>query len=570
VRSATSRLVLAVATAVFCVLAVRQAWTDGPTYDEATDLTSALTALTRHDLRATPQHGPLFRELAAAPLLAWRPYVPGGAAWARGNGHDLGVAFMRHEAAAGHLRRDFFVARLVPVALTAAVAWLLAVLADGLFGGWAGLFAGLLWLANPFVVGMGHIDGIDVPATLTTVLVALAVLRARRAPSRWAVALVGVAGGLAILARLTGVLVVGAAALALVAAGWRDDRGRAIARAAAVVGLAWATVMAVYAVLSPADLAPGHGGVVAALAVPLGHLVLPPAWRRGTLHLLRVGNEPGPAFVLGRAHTGRWLWFWPASLVVKWPPTTLLILATIPLTWWRLPRAVRREAAWVVALPALALTLFTVQQQRPLGLRYLLPVLALWLVAAAPVVDTLRGAARPAVMTLAVAGGLIPALATPALAWTDPMLGRGYQTATDSNLDWGQSYDTLAAWTARHPAWVDYFGPSGLGAATLPGARGDLAAAPAALTGWVAVSASRLTAYDRGGEAWLRAYCPVGVLADSVLLYRFSTPPDRALRGPDRPPGVCRDRARSVVVVSPGEGGRSSPDRAGPPAGTRS
>ena len=560
-------LALMLATVAFCGLALRGAWADGPTYDEATELTSALTALTRHDLRATPQHPPLFRELAAVPLLAWHPYIPAGAAWDRGSGHDLAARFMSHEARGGHLRRDLFVARLVPVAEAVAVAWLLAVTGQELFGGAAGLLAALLWLANPFVVGLGHLDGIDVPATLTTVLVALAVLRARRAPTRLAIVLVGVCGGLAILARLTGLLVVAVAAVAVAAAAWRADRRRAVSRAAMIVAIAWATVMVAYALLSPVDVVPGRAGT-AAIAASLGHLVMPPAWLRGTGHLLRVGSEPGPAFVLGHAHVGRWPWFWAASLVVKWPPTTLIVLVTVPLTWARLPRETRREGAWVVALPAAALTVFTLQQQRPIGLRYLLPVLALWLLAASPLVEVVRGAARPANVGLAVAGGLVPALAVPALAWTDPLLGPGYRTATDSNLDWGESYNALAAWTAEHPAAVVYFGPSGLGPATLPGAHA-LPAPPSPVTGWVAVSASRLTAYRRADLAWLRAYCPVGVLDGSVLVYRFASPPDRSLVGPDRPAAECVGSV-SRPVVSRGGRARTTTGRDVRPAGTPS
>jgi hypothetical protein len=559
--------VLCGATVVFAGLGLRQAWTDGPTYDEATELTAALTALTRHDLRATPQHPPLFRELAATPLLVWHPYVPGGPAWERGSGHDLAAQFMHHEALDGHLRRDLFVVRVLPVVETVAVAWLVAPLAGGLFGGGAGLFAAVLWLADPFVIGLGHLDGIDIPATLTTVLVALAVLAARRNPTRRAIIVVGLCGGLAVLARLTGVLVVLVAALAVATAAGRgagderrDDRRPAVVRGLTVVAVAWATVMVAYVVLSPVDLAPGRPGAARLLAV-FGHLALPPEWLRGTRHLLRVGAEAGPAFVLGRAHTGRWLWLWPASLAVKLPPTTLAVLAVIPLTWARLGRAVRREAAWVVGLAAVAYTLFTVQQQRPIGLRYLTPALALGIVAAAPIVTVLAGVARRIVVTVAVGGALVASLAAPSLAWTNPLFGPGYRAATDSNLDWGQSYPALRRWSAGHHPWVAYFGPAGLGVDTMPGAR-DLSRAPQRLTGWVAVSASSLTAYDRDELAWLRAYCPVRVLDRTVLVYRFTAPPDRTRRGPPSPPGPCTGGVSELSAAS------SSPDRPGPRDGT--
>jgi len=78
-----------------------------------------------------------------------------------------------------------------------------------------------------------------------------------------------------------------------------------------------------------------------------------------------------------------------------------------------------------------------------------------------------------------------------------------------------------------------------LSIADLPGAR-DLRAAPTRITGWVAVSASKLTAYDRRRLSWLRAYCPVDVLARTVLVYRFDAPPDRTIVGPDAPARECR------------------------------
>ena len=98
---------------------------------------------------------------------------------------------------------------------------LIALLAGRLFGTAAGVFAALLWLLNPFVIGLGHLDGIDIPATFTTLLTALAVLHARRKPSARGAVLVGVCAGLAILAHVTGLLVVVMAAAALLECDWR-------------------------------------------------------------------------------------------------------------------------------------------------------------------------------------------------------------------------------------------------------------------------------------------------------------------------------------------------------------
>jgi hypothetical protein len=48
-----------------------------------------------------------------------------------------------------------------------------------------------------------------------------------------------------------------------------------------------------------------------------------------------------------------------------------------------------------------------------------------------------------------------------------------------------------------------------------------------------------LTAYFRPVLGWLRAYCPVGNLGGTILLYRFHDPPDYDIRGPDRPAAPC-------------------------------
>jgi hypothetical protein len=84
---------------------------------------------------------------------------------------------------------------------------------------------------------------------------------------------------------------------------------------------------------------------------------------------------------------------------------------------------------------------------------------------------------------------------------------------------------------------VAYFGPRGRTAARLRGARPLLGVDRARITGWVAASATLVTGQgDRLG--WLRAYCPVGSIDGSVLLYRFRSPPvGRAPRS--EPRGYC-------------------------------
>lgn len=543
----SQRLLLIGCSVVFAALALLQARSDGLTYDEGFYLTSGLHALVHHDLRVVPESPPLSHVVAAAPVLLMHPAVPRGSSWRRADRRAMTADLLGAQGGVGRLHRIISVARLVPILETIATAWCMALLAGRLVGRRAGALAGVLWLANPFVLGLGHLDAMDVPAALTTVLVALAVLRALRTPDRRAVAMVGLAGGVAVLTRTTGLLVVAGAVLAVEVDAWSFGLRRAASRAAVVLGVAWCTVGVGYFLATPGPM-PKSGR---SLLTSVGRLVLPPDWLTGMGRLMHSGSVPGAALVLGHVHVGRWPIFWPLMLLLKLPLPTVALIALAPFVLTRLETPQRRELALVVGMPAALLTAFVLQQERPIGLRYLAASLALLLVAASTVAVVVPGRVRVGITVLVVAVGAWSVLAQPALSWTPPMLGPGYRLAADSNLDWGQSYPELARWTASHPAWVDYFGPPGIGVAGLPNAR-SLRSAPPLLTGWVAVSASSLTVYSRGRLAWLRAYCPVSVIGRTILVYRFANPPDRHAHGEDVPPPPCPGPTSQRVLEESG------------------
>jgi hypothetical protein len=211
-------------------------------------------------------------------------------------------------------------------------------------------------------------------------------------------------------------------------------------------------------------------------------------------------------------------------------------------SWWGLGRRRVFEALLVLGVPAASVIAFVAPEPRQLGLRYMLPVLALALATAAPLVRFLAGAASR--RRTAVAAGLAVVgvaqlfwlweAAPHSLAWTAPPFRPGYQVATDSNLDWGQDLYALARFARHKDIAVMYFG-------TVDPALVVHRAKPVGTqppTGWLAVSASYLTAW-RGAElSWLRAYCPVRAINDTILVYRFDREPDRR-PGPARPAAVC-------------------------------
>lgn len=212
------------------------------------------------------------------------------------------------------------------------------------------------------------------------------------------------------------------------------------------------------------------------------------------------------------------LLYWPVSLAIKLPPATVAVLLLGPLGWLGLDRARRREAIVVAVLPATLLFAFDLTLSRDIGVRYLLPVLALWLVAATAAVTATRIRAIRVALAASVGLGVWSVVASfpHSLAWTDPVFGSSYQVATNSSVDWGQDLFALQRWDRVHHARVAYFGPRGITAADTGQAGPLIGVPPATITGWVAASATDLTTLD--GLAWLRAYCPVGSLGSTILI----------------------------------------------------
>ncbi|HYV59648.1 MAG TPA: glycosyltransferase family 39 protein [Acidimicrobiia bacterium] len=549
-------VVLALLSLQFLVLGLVQAWRDSPTYDEKYHLSGGVTALTEHQLRLTPEHPPLPKVLAALPVLATHPEIPHGRTWARGDGFTYPDQFLQAQLDAGKLQRVTFVSRLVPLAIAIGAAWALYALAAGLFGRAAGLLAGALWLTTPFVLGLGHLDGNDVGFTLAVVLAALALLRYVRAPTWGNAVIVGLAGGGALLVRITGLVVVPVLAVLVVLCAWpRLTSG--LLRGGLVLVVAWAALWIGMRVISPVpdftrvDPLPhvDHEPVVSEVArlVPW-----PKEFDTGIYDTARFSTQSTPGYLFGDAWFGAKWWYWPGSLLVKLPITVLAAFAG-GLVCWRAVGRDRRRLAFVVLVPlAAALTAVLLPYPEPVGVRYLLPAIALGLVAASPLV--VIGRRRWGLVLLAVlAAGQLAFFwqSQPhSLAWTAPPFRPGYRVATDSNLDWGQDFFRLQDWAKGKRPVLLYFGPIEP-VPNVPGStplfqptekEGVLAILdPAALRHhWLAVSATALTAYFRPVLAWLRAYCPVGNLGGTILLYRFDKPPDYDIRGPDEPAAPCR------------------------------
>jgi 4-amino-4-deoxy-L-arabinose transferase-like glycosyltransferase len=516
----TAGALLAVVSATFLVLGYQAAGSDAPTYDEPLYVASGLLALDRGDLWINDEHPPIAKVLAALPAVLAGTKLPVGRPDQRQE-HSYTAAFVRQLSVDRALKSVTFESRLLPLAITVAIALAVALLAAELFGSTAGFLAGCLWLASPLVLGLGHLDGVDVPFTGAVILFSLTLLRWLREPNRRRLLPLAIACGLTALTDVDGLLLVAlAGVLVFLNTPQRSHRPRVLGTlAAGVIITVWIPYVLIALVsLHPAALSPVP--YIQGLKFALGH-----------------NSGSAPSYLLGHAWTGTYLPFWPGSLLLKLPLPTVLILLAAPIACWRLPAGQRREVLLVVLAPALLILLFDLPQPRDIGIRYLLPVIALWCVGAvALATPARRNRFGSAALGLAVAFALVTMIGARhnSLAWTDPIFGPGYQAATNSNLDWGQDLYPLRQWVDHHPgARVDYFGTPGL---TIPRSRPLDGVAPDTISGWAAASATTLTTYS--DLAWLRAYCPVAVLDQTILIYHFGAPPTPS-PGPAKPAGLC-------------------------------
>jgi hypothetical protein len=519
---------VAVAAALLLGLGLHEAWVDSPTFDEPVYVSAGLAAVLHHDLTYNDEHPLLPKVVAVLPVLFTHPVVPPDGHWDRNDERTYSATFVRAQLHAGTLRSVTMASRIIPLLEAIGLAFVLYALGRDLFGRAAGATAALLWLLAPFVLGLGHLDSMDMSFALAVGAWSWSMLRWSRHPSTGRAAVVGALSAVAVLTDVTGLILAGIAAAAMVAAGWRRSHRAALVQGGVVALGVWASVWVFYAAFDPGVLL--HPTIV----LPLPYL-------EGIRYLSDNDTIPGPGYLLGASWTGGRWWYWPGSLLVKTVPTTLVVLLVGPWGLLATDRGTRRRAALVLGLPAVCLVAFTVGLPRDIGLRYLLPVIALWLVAASSIVPVLRrhAAGIVAIVVVVVTAGVVTVAASPdSLAWTTPPFTPSYATVTNSDVDWGQSLYLLQQWSRGKAPWVAYFGPRGLGGSPVTGARPLLGQHPAGVTGWVAVSATDLTSAERASLSWLRAYCPIQVLGGSILVYRFDAPPS-ATAGPSTPVGPC-------------------------------
>jgi hypothetical protein len=557
VRPGSGGLLLAGAIALQAGLSIHAMSGNSATFDEAAHLPAGYTHLALGDHRLNPEQPPLVKRLAAAPLLLVRPQLRSDdVAWEQARQWEFGRRFLYRWNDADRL---LFLGRLPIVALAGFLVAAVFLEARRRFGRLAGTTAAFLAALSPEVLAHGSVVTTDLGFALFFFLAVVAWDRALASPGVRPWLLAGLATGGAFATKFSAPILVpviaGVTALGLldVPAGgrarwlWRSARG-SLAVAAVALLVLWASYgfraalspdAAVRAALLPPLEAPAASPLVAPALAAARLGLVPEDYARGFLFVM-AHSEARASFLDGRLSESGFPAYFFFTLLYK-TPLPLLLLGGVALR--RAPRLARRDAA-LLWLPVAVYAAFAFTRGLQIGHRHLLPLLPFLLVAAAEAAAALvaarRTAPRALVAVLAVwyAGGTL-ANHPHHLAYFNEIAGgpaNGWRHLVDSNLDWGQDLQRLAAWSRREGVGrlkLSYFGSAdpgyyGIDSEALPGYR---APHPPRLTREIvpgdvlAVSATHLQGVyldpgDRPLMERVRSMAPVARVGRSIFVYR--------------------------------------------------
>ncbi len=448
------------------------------TADEGAHLYAGYQHWRAHDFGVNPEHPPLVKLVAAAPLLGLhlqQPHPPnpyflaeenlGGAQLLQGNDEDSLLMLGRAAVV------------IFPLLLA------LLVFAAGaeMFGWPAGLMGMALFVFEPTVLAHGALITTDMGVTLFVFAAVYAMYRFGRQPG-W-IGLLGfaVATGLALASKMSGVIVL---PIVLVCAGidllleW--DVRRAARMLGAIVfaalvgyGILWAfygfrytarpgALMIVPPLVPFASMLPDPIRSTI-LSLAHGH-VLPEAYLYGWTKL-PIDQMSHPMFLLGKVYpTGVWFYF-PMALLIKTSLPLLLLLVLLPVFSVQGLRRYRRELIYLL-VPVVLVLGTSMLSHLNIGVRHVLPVypfLAVLGGASAWALARAWGFGRYAVAALLLFQAVSSMHAFPDyLAYANEGFGgsgKTYRLLSDSNVDWGQQLKEVSSYLReRHvtDCWFAY------------------------------------------------------------------------------------------------------------------
>lgn len=549
---------------LFIALTVGSYVRESATWDEPQHLTTGYVALTRGDYRIDPEHPPLLRLWAAAPLLALRDIkldtraidAAAPVEWV-GSGqfffcHDF---LYRQNDADRLLYRARFMIVLLGVLLGALVfCW-----AQEWFGYGPAMLALALYTLEPNILAHARLVTTDFGATCFMFGSLYFLWRTTRQFNALNLAGVAVFFALAQVSKFSAILLWPVVAVLLAVWGARSRRWfMALATGGLLIAATWLAIWAVYGFrYAPSpnpnwiyrfDADPSLQARLPTLAKAGGwvdrHRLLPNAYTQGFL-LGQAKAQQRSAFFAGHYSNDGWWYYFPAAWLIK-TPVALLACGLMGLVVCAVHPRLHWQCALFLILPAAFFLGAAMTARLNIGVRHVLVLYPLVILLAANGGRELGGGwpifwLAPLVLFAPLHLFEFGRCAPHYLAFFNSEVGgpsHGYRYLVDSNLDWGQDLKGLKRWMdANQVTHINlcYFGTAdpayyGIECTQLPGSP-FFVESPSApqLPGYVAVSVTQLQGVYLP-EPWrsfyrkLQQQTPVAVIGYSIFVYRIDRP----------------------------------------------
>ena len=555
-------------------LSVRQL---SQTWDEGDHIFAGYLSWKRGDFGLNPEHPPLLKLLATAPLLPMPLRAP-----------ELQDRYFKEEAFLDGkeflYRNDadaiLFRTRMAAATLTLLLAALVFVATREMFGTGAAFVALALLAFEPNLLAHGALVTTDVGISCFMFATVYAFYRYAKAPSLWRLSVVGVVAGLALAVKHSGIFIFPMLFLLAVCEVARHRMGAGAASGAGRVGLRHAASLVAVAVVAVAVLWAFYG--FRYQARPEGSQLNPPlaeyarglkpheAWVISTAARLRVLPESylyGMAdvrltadfytsYVLGETYAhGVWFYF-PVVYIIK---STLAFLALSLLAAWAV--ATRCLSRWrevlFLTIPPAFYFLVAMNAATNIGVRHILPVYVFISALAGGAAWALVRRSRKwayAIVALLLFHAVSSALAFPHyIAYSNELWGgpgNTHKYLSDSNADWGEQLKATKKYLDGRgvkDCWFVYFaegvaepGYYGIPCKPLPTINtlwlNQRIEVPATIDGPVLVSASNLSGFEFGPGTLnpyeqFKGLRPTAVIGRGVFVFdgRFDVPLASAL-----------------------------------------
>ncbi len=505
-RSLSRPLEIALVTAIIglhWLLGIYAVVDKSPTQDEPLHIASGYSYWLFNDYRMQPENGNLPQRLASLPLrfMALEYVDVASDAWHRSQQFHVSADFFYERG--NDALWMLFVARAMMLGLGVCMCLAVYLWARKLWGITGGLIALILAAFAIEFLAHGPLATSDTAFALTTLLFLAALWHFLHAPGLKSTVLLGLAAGLAALAKFSVAILLPVAVILFLLRlsdpkpltlrlpgrdGPRVVRGLTAKWACLTTGaglavvLAWGLLWSFYGCRysafvveperaqfyrQPMDQLPPESALRSVFEQAHAWRILPEAYLHGALYAY-VHSLERNAYFLGRKGQGGWRGYFPMAFLVKVPLPLLLLLCCGCMLW--LLDAVRRfrdggiPSVWAGLYRTSPLWVFVllywasaIQGNLNIGFRHMLPVFPPLFILLGGMAVSLRLHPR---LLAAFLGVLLAGYAAAAvrihphyLAYFNILAGgpdQGHYFLVDSSLDWGQDIPGLAAWQQAH------------------------------------------------------------------------------------------------------------------------